>query len=62
MKIYYNTVDDVVSAGITDCLVYINDLHSFFYVNNGKVEVVQTQPVADSVEELKNYGSLNEQE
>lgn len=62
MKIYYNTVDDVISAGITDGLVYINDLHSFFYVNNGKVEVVQTQLVADSVEELKNYGDLNEQE
>jgi hypothetical protein len=29
---------------------------------NVKVELVQTQPVADSVEQLKNYGDLNERE
>ena len=37
MKVYYNTIDDVISAGITDGLIYINDLHSFFYLNNGNL-------------------------
>lgn len=60
--IYYNTVDDVINAGIKNGFVFIEELQNLYCLKNGTVELVQTQLVADSVEKLKNYGDLNETE
>lgn len=62
MSIYFNTIDDVINAGIKDGLIYIEELKKFYHLIDGKVELIQTMPVAESVEQLKNQGDLNPSE
>lgn len=60
MNMYFNTIDDVINAGIKNGLIYIEELKKFYYLTDGKVELLQTMLVADSVEKLKNQEDLNQ--
>ena len=62
MNMYFNTIDDVINAGIKNGLIYIDELKKFYNLVEGKVELIQTTLVADSVEQLKNQGDLNSTE
>ena len=62
MNMYFNTIDDVINAGIKNGLVYIEELKKFYFLTDGKVELLQTRLIANSVEQLKNQEDLNSTE
>jgi hypothetical protein len=40
MHMYFNTIDDVINAGIKNGLIYIDELKKFYNLVEGKVELI----------------------
>jgi hypothetical protein len=37
---YFNTIDDVINAGVKNGLIYIEELKNFYNLTEGKVELI----------------------
>jgi hypothetical protein len=37
---YFNTIDDVINAGVKNGLIYIAELQKFYNLKDGKVELL----------------------
>lgn len=58
MGIYYNTVAELRDANITNGIVYVDELNKWFHIQDGTVSLIQTQVIANSVQELSNQEDL----
>ncbi len=57
--VYFNTIDEVIQSGINNGLIYIEETKNFYLLKEGKVELIQTSFIADSVEQIKTQEDLN---